>query len=127
MIIFKPLTRALTIFLFAYFDLDLKNLDYGKNQERIEKFLKIFNSSEEQFGNSISKIFKVCVESYLFHAKTLAEPGLNSTLYVYIYLYKMKDRLISSVDILSVKMFSIIHNWPQINKLPIISPQDYFW
>lgn len=61
MIIFKPLTRALTIFLFAYFDLDLKNMDYEKNEEKVERFLEILNSDKEQLGNSIRKLFKVCV------------------------------------------------------------------
>lgn len=31
MIIFKPLTRALTLFLFAYFDMDLEKVQDEKN------------------------------------------------------------------------------------------------
>lgn len=84
-------------------------------------------NSEGSYGNDITKLFKTCVETYLFHAKILAESGLNSTLYGYIYFYKLKTRTVACLDILSVKMLSIIHTWPQVNREVIISPQDYIW
>lgn len=61
MIIFKPLTRALTIFLFAYFDLDLKNMSYNKNKVSIDNLVNYIGNNEGSFGNEIPKVFKTCV------------------------------------------------------------------
>ncbi len=44
----------------------------------------------------------------MFHCKILTNPGLNSTLYAYLYFYKIKSHLIGSLDILSIKIFSLI-------------------
>lgn len=117
MIIFKPLTRALGIFLFAYFDLQIKNFEYSKNKEQIDSLFVYLGGNEGgTFGNNIAKIFKTCAESHLFHAKILAESGLNSTLYSYIYFYKIKSRIPCSLDALNIKIFSLMHTWPQVNR-----------
>ncbi len=39
MIIFKPLTRSLGLFLFTYFDLDLKRLNFANNHDRINQLI----------------------------------------------------------------------------------------
>lgn len=118
MIIFKPVTRALTLFLFAYFDMDLEKVKDGG------KFVKeVLGLGCEEFGVGLGKVFRTCVQTYLFHSKILAEPGLNTTLYVYLYFYKLKNRFVSSLDILSVKLFSMMHGWPTNPSEPLISPQ----
>jgi hypothetical protein len=61
MIIFKPLTRALTMFLFTYFDLHLRKLTYPTNSQNIDRFVNILSSNNEDFGNTICKLFKICV------------------------------------------------------------------
>ncbi len=68
-----------------------------------------------------------CTETYLFHAKILSEPGLSSTLYSYIYFYKLKTKLVSSLDALNIKLLAIMLTWPQLNIHPIITPSDYVW
>ncbi len=40
MIIFKPLTRALGLFLFTYFDFDLKRLNHVNNQDQINQLIQ---------------------------------------------------------------------------------------
>lgn len=111
MIIFQPLTRALTIFLFSFFDLDLRKLNPENLSDLPKKIKDLLCVNEEEFSKNLTKLFKVYVETYLFHSKILSEPGLNTTLYAYIHFYKLKNRFISSLDMLGIKMMVMMHSW----------------
>ena len=50
----------------------------------------------------------------------MSKPGYISTLYSYLYYYKIKEKFVSSLDGLMIKTLATLHS-----NTPTISPQDY--
>ena len=67
---------------------------------------------EAQVQTVCSNLLRRMVRTYFFYAKSVAEPGFGHSLYPYLYFYKIKNRLMSSIDILAIKTFLLMRNEP---------------
>lgn len=47
--------------------------------------------------------------TYMLYPKTIALTGLGQSLYNYLFFYKIKYHLLSSNDIICLKMFILLH------------------
>lgn len=47
------------------------------------------------------------INTYLVYPKTIAEPGFRQSMYLYLAYYKIKYHMLSSTDILSLKLLSL--------------------
>ena len=48
------------------------------------------------------------MKTYLIYPRIMVETGLGQSLYTYLYFYKLKYHLISSVDIVTIKLLLLI-------------------
>ena len=50
--------------------------------------------------------------TYFHYAKFMAEPGFAQSLSSYLYFYKIKSKMMSSLDILSIKIYLLMYDEP---------------
>lgn len=106
--IFRVEDRSLAVALFRYFDCSLGNINKDSVSE-LAKVLKIDGAAmEANCCNMVRRMFR----AYFHYAKCMVEPGFSNTLYPYLYFYKIKSRIMSSLDILSIKIGLLIMGKP---------------
>ena len=108
LILFRPYERALGVVFFSYFSFNLSNITH----ESVEELRLRLEISEEEMAITLNSAFKRMIKTFLLYSKSIAESGLQSTLYAYLYFYKIKSRFISVLDILTLKILIL---FPQVS------------
>lgn len=108
LILFRPYERALGVVFFSYFSFNLSNITH----ESVEELRLRLEISEEEMAITLNSAFKRMMKTFLLYSKSMAESGLQSTLYAYLYFYKIKSRFISVLDILTLKILIL---FPQVS------------
>lgn len=67
--------------------------------------------SEQQFTSLLTRLENRMLETYLFytHIVTNEDRGYHSSFYTYLYFYRVKDRFLSSLDTLQLKIIALLN------------------
>ena len=102
-VIFRPYERCLGILLFAYYQLDLRNV-----VENDEKLLEELGLEKGEFRKVCRTALTKIQTTFFEYSKCIINGSYLKSLDKYIEHYKKKSRLMSVTDIITIKILILM-------------------